>query len=194
MSRPTVPDGPGAVESIRAAMESAEHLDEPARWSPRGFRLANLLGAGVLTAFSAWLLLASLSYAFQVGGQPGPGFFPRLVAGLLLVLGLVWFGTTLVRAPDVTGVSEGPPDRPTLVRVVAALAVVTAAAFALMTLGYPLTIAAAVAALALLAAATVRTAVVTGVLFAVTSFLLVTTLLGIQLPLGVLRPFLVFLL
>jgi hypothetical protein len=52
----------------------------------------------------------------------------------------------------------------------------------------------AIALLTLLGGGRWRAAVITGLLFGTTTFLLVTTLLGIQLPTGILRPFLVGLL
>jgi putative tricarboxylic transport membrane protein len=159
-------------------------------WTPRAFRVANILGALATIAFGSAILLAAQSYSFRVGDQPGPGLFPALVGGAVAVLGLLWLVGALRGSYPLDDEVEPPPDRPALVRAVLTFAVIGVFAFALRPLGYPITAALAVGACTALAGGRWRAAVLTGVLFSVASFLLVTTVLGIQLPTGILRPFL----
>jgi putative tricarboxylic transport membrane protein len=176
MSRPTEPDAAVVVTS--------------GHWTPRAFRLANVLGALGIVAFGAAILLAAQSYSFRVGDQPGPGLFPSLVGGALAVLGVAWLVGALGNRYPVDDEVEPPPDRPALVRAVLTFAVIGVCAFALRPVGYPVTAAVAVGLCTVLAGGRWRAAVLTGVLFSAVSFLLVTTVLGIQLPTGILRPFL----
>jgi hypothetical protein len=164
------------------------------QWSPAGFRRANAVGALATVAFALSILVASQNYAIRVGEQPGPGLFPAVVAACLLLLGGAWLIGVLRNRYQLDGDVEPPPDRSALVRAVASFAVVGACAFALRPLGYPLTIALAVSAFTVLGGARWRAAALTGPLFAAVTFLLVTSVLGIQLPTGILRPLLVGLL
>lgn len=163
-------------------------------WSARGFRIANFAGSGGTVVFALLLLVSGREYAFTVGNLPGPGMFPAIIGVVLLGLGAAWFVGTVLNTYKVDDEVEPPPDRSALIRSVLSFAVVCAAAFVMLPLGYPLTMALAVGSLTLLGGGRWRAAAVTGLLFAATTFLLVTTLLGIQLPTGILRPFLVGLL
>lgn len=163
-------------------------------WSARGFRIANFAGSTGTIGFALLLLISGQEYAFTVGNLPGPGMFPAIIGVALLGLGAAWFVGTVLNRYKVDDEVEPPPDRSALIRSVLSFAVVCASAFVLLPLGYPLTMALAVSSLTLLGGGSWRSAVIIGPLFAATTFLLVTTLLGIQLPTGILRPFLVGLL
>jgi putative tricarboxylic transport membrane protein len=176
MSRPTEPEPAVVVHS--------------GHWSPAGFRLANVLGGFATAGLGAAILVAAQSYSFRVGDQPGPGLFPTIVGGALVALGTAWLVGALANRYEVDDEVEAPPDRPALVRSVLTFLVVGVAAFAMRPLGYPITAALVVGICTVLAGGRWRAAVLTGLLFAVVSFLLVTTTLGIQLPTGILRPFL----
>jgi hypothetical protein len=120
--------------------------------------------------------------------------FPAIIGVVLLGLGAAWFVGTVLNRYKVDAEVEPPPDRSALIRSVLSFVVVCAAAFLILPLGYPLTMALAITSLTLLGGGRWRAAVITGLLFGTTTFLLVTTLLGIQLPTGILRPLLVGLL
>jgi hypothetical protein len=163
-------------------------------WSARGFRIANFAGSTGTIGFALLLLISGQEYAFTVGNLPGPGMFPAIIGVALLGLGTAWFVGTVLNKYKVDDEVEPPPDRSALIRSALSFAVVCASAFVMLPLGYPLTMALAVSSLTLLGGGRWRSAVIIGPLFAATTFLLVTTLLGIQLPTGILRPFLVGLL
>ncbi|WP_144720966.1 tripartite tricarboxylate transporter TctB family protein [Agrococcus jejuensis] len=163
-------------------------------WTPRAFRIANVCGAAAAAALAAAILIASQDFAFRVRDLPGPAFFPVVIGVGLLGLSLAWLVLSIAGRIPLDDEVEAPPDRSAAIRAIASLGVVAASAFALQPLGYPLTTAIAVTVLALLARARLRAAIPAGVGFAVLSFLLVTTALGVQLPTGVLRPLLVGLL
>jgi len=187
----------GLVGEVIQATERAEATlvaDAPAHWTPGRFRWANALSAVVVTAFGATIWVASGSYALWVGGLPGPGFFPGIVGICLTALGVLYLIGSLARRYPLHDDIEPPPDRRALVVSVMSVALVGLAAFVLVPIGYPVVAAGGVALLVRLAGGRWRVAVVTGVLFAAVSFLLVTTVLGIQLPTGVLRPLLIGLL
>jgi putative tricarboxylic transport membrane protein len=176
MSRPT--------EAEPAVVVHAGH------WTPRGFRWANIAGAAGTVAFGAAILLAAQSYAFRVGELPGPGLFPTIVGGAVTALGAAWLVGALRNRYPLDDEVEPPPDRRALVRSLLTFLVIAVCAFALRPIGYPLTAALTVGVCTVLAGGRWRAALVTGALFAAVTFLLVTTVLGIQLPLGILRPFL----
>lgn len=160
-------------------------------WTQRGFKLANIIGSSLCIVFAAAILLGGQGYAFQVQNLPGPGMYPIVVGTGLLGLSVAWLiGTLLNRYPADDEV-EPPPDRPAFIRAMLSFGVVAGSAFAMQPLGYPLTMAIGVFVLVLLGGGRWRAAIISGVLFAVSSFLLVTTVLGVQLPTGILRPLLV---
>ncbi|MCH1881899.1 tripartite tricarboxylate transporter TctB family protein [Agrococcus sp. ARC_14] len=163
-------------------------------WTPLTFRIANIVGAVLAIALAATILLASGDFAFRVRDLPGPAFFPVVIGVALLACSVAWLVLAIIGRLRPDDDTEPPPDRQALLRAGAALAVVGVSAFVLQPLGYPLTVAIAVTVLVLLARGRLRAAIPTGVGFAVASFLLVTTALGVQLPTGVLRPLLVGLL
>lgn len=191
MSRRTAPEHAGAT-----AAEPTEPgaVEAATTWTAAGFRRANIVGAAATVLSATAVVLAARGYAVQVGSQPGPGLFPTVVGLALLVLGLVWLVGALRHRYLLDEDVEAPPERTALVRAAATCAIVGACAFALRPLGYPLTIALAVGAFTVLGGGKWRAALATGLIFASVSFLLVTTVLGIQLPTGVLRPLLVGLL
>lgn len=163
-------------------------------WTQRGFKLANIIGSSICIAFAIAILLGAQSYAFQVQNLPGPGMYPIVVGTGLLGLSVAWFIGTLRNRYPADDEVEPPPDRSAFIRAIATFGVVAASAFAMQPLGYPLTMAIAVFVLVILGGGRWRAAIISGLLFAVSSFLLVTTVLGVQLPTGVLRPLLVNLL
>lgn len=163
-------------------------------WTPRAFRIANILGAAGAVALAAAILFASGDFAFRVRDLPGPAFFPVIIGVAMLAFSVAWLVLALLGRLHPNDETEAPPDRGALVRSGVALLVVLASAFTMQPLGYPLTLAIAVTVLVLLARGRLRAAIPTGVCFAVLSFMLVTTVLGVQLPTGVLRPILIGLL
>lgn len=173
--------------------EPSAAVSEPA-WTPASFRVANALGAAAAIALAGAILIASGEFAFRVRDLPGPAFFPVIIGVAMLALSVAWLVLALLGRVHPSEDTEAPPDRDALVRSSLALLVVLGSAFAMQPLGYPLTVAIAVTFLVLLARGRMRVALATGIAFAVLSFLLVTTALGVQLPTGVLRPLLVDLL
>lgn len=163
-------------------------------WTQRGFKLANIIGSAICIAFAVAILLGAQSFAFQVQNRPGPGMYPIVVGTGLLGLSVAWLVGTLLNRYPADGEVEPPPDRSAFFRAISSFGVVAASAFAMQPLGYPLTMSIAVFVLVLLGGGRWRAAIISGVLFSLSSFLLVTTLLGVQLPTGVLRPLLVNLL
>jgi len=183
----------GLVGEVIQATERAEATlvaDASAQWTPGRFRWANALSAVVVTAFGATIWFASGSYALWVGGLPGPGFFPGIVGFCLTALGVLYLIGSLARRYPLHDEVEPPPDRRALVTSALSVAIMGLTAFVLVPIGYPIVAALGVALLVRLAGGSWRTAVVSGVLFAAATFLLVTTALGIQLPTGVLGPLL----
>ncbi|MDF2824969.1 MAG: Tripartite tricarboxylate transporter TctB family, partial [Mycobacterium sp.] len=179
----------GAVVQATEQAEETVAAEATTHWTPRAFRLVNVFSAVAVTALGAATTFSSRNYPLWVGGLPGPGLFPGVVGASILVLGLIYL-VEAVRNPHQPHLeTEPPPDRSALIRSALSVAVLAASAFALVPIGYPIVAAAGVAALIRLAGGRWITAVVTGILFSVITFLLVTTTLGIQLPLGVLRPY-----
>ncbi|MGN9778199.1 tripartite tricarboxylate transporter TctB family protein [Micromonospora sp. H33] len=190
-NRPTARESAETVvtgSTERAA--SGQAVKARPAWSPSAFRLANIGGAAATVAFGVALLLAAQSYAFRVGQLPGPGLFPTLIGGALVALGALWLVGGLRGRYRPDGDVEPPPDRRIVGKALTTFAVIGGYAVLLRPLGYLLCSALAVSLFTALAGARWRTALITGPLFAVATFLLVTTALGIQLPYGVLAPFL----
>lgn len=184
----------GAVVHATERAEETVAAEASTHWTPRAFRVMNLVSAVVVTALGAAIVLSARNYPLWVGGLPGPGLFPGIVGAGILVLGLVYLCESVVRPHRLHAETEPPPDRSALVRSGLSVAVLVVGAFALVPIGYPIAAALCVAAVIRLAGGRWLVSVLTGILFALTTFLLVTTTLGIQLPTGVLRPFLVGLL
>lgn len=186
--------------SLRTGVEVMQERKAPTAesggltWTPFAFRIANIVGAAGAVALAVAILVAAGDFAFRVNDLPGPAFFPVVVGVALLAFSVAWLVLALLGRLHPNEETEAPPDRSALVRSGLALLVVLASAFVLQPLGYPLTVAMAVTVLVVLARGRLRAAIPTGVGFAVLSFLLVTTALGVQLPTGVLRPLLVGLL
>jgi putative tricarboxylic transport membrane protein len=176
MSRPTEPEA--AIVTVSG------------HWSPAAFRWANIVGAVVTVVFGGAIYLAAQSYSFKVGDQPGPGLFPAVVGGSVALMGLLWLLGAVRNRYPVDDEVEPPPDRPALLRALLTFLVIGVCAFALRPLGYPITAALTVGACTVLGGGRWRAAVLTGLVFSVATFLLVTTVLGIQLPTGILRPLL----
>ncbi|MCI2418402.1 tripartite tricarboxylate transporter TctB family protein [Saccharopolyspora sp. K220] len=60
----------------------------------RGKRpIAERIAAGVLLALSVLLLTVSLGYGFFDGNRPGPGMYPAIISGGLLLVSLTWLIT-----------------------------------------------------------------------------------------------------
>jgi cell division protein FtsW (lipid II flippase) len=160
-------------------------------WTQARFKWANIIGSLSAVSFALAILVGGQAYAFRVQNLPGPGMFPTIIGTGLLALSVSWFiGAVLNRYPADDEV-EPPPDRPAFVRAIASFGVVCACAFAMQPLGYPLTMAAAVMVLTILAGGRWRVALLAALVFAASTFLLVTTVLGVQLPTGILRPLLI---
>ena len=164
---------------------------ETGHWTQASFKWANIFGSLLTIVLALAILVGGQSYAFQVRDLPGPGMFPTVIGTGLLALSVTWFIGSLMNRYPADDEVEPPPDRPALVRATASFTVVLASAFAMQPLGYPLTMAAAVTVLTVLARGRWRTALLSGLLFAASTFLLVTTVLGVQLPTGILRPLLI---
>lgn len=174
--------------------QAAALQDHEPSWTPKTFRLANILGACGAIALASAILLASGNFAFRVRDLPGPAFFPVIVGSAMLAFSIAWLVLALVRRLHPNQETEPPSDAEALIRAAAALVVVGISAFVLQPLGYPLTVAIAVTVLVVIARGRWLVGLISGVAFAALSFLLVTTALGVQLPTGILRPLLVGLL
>ncbi len=198
MNRRTQTDsGLGLLGEVIHAAEHAEAVvavDSSTQWTSRRFAWVNALSAIAVTIFGLAICFGSRAYPMWVGAQPGPGFFPMIVGLCLSVLGVLYLISSLARRYHVYPDIEPPPDRNALWRSGVSLAIVAVAAFALVPIGYPIVAAACITSWLRLAGGRWHIAALTGVLFAAISFLLVTTVLGIQLPTGVLRPLLIGLL
>lgn len=156
-------------------------------WWARSLLVANLAGALVTIGFGAALLITSRSYDVRVDNLPGPGLYPRAIGWAILFLATLWLVQTALGRYRQEDDTEPAPTRDALVRGLLALVALTGFAFALIPLGYPVVAFLLVTILVVLARGSVRSALVTGIAFAALSFLLVTTGLGIQLPLGLLE-------
>lgn len=160
------------------------------RWPGRSLYWANLAGALATLVFGGLVLVSSRAYQVRVGALPGPGMYPRLVGWGIVILAVVWLAQAVRSGSGVQTASEPVPDKTAFVRGVLSLALIFAFAFVLRPVGYLLSTFGLVTLLVLLASGSRRKAFVTGTAFAVGTQLLVTTGLGIPLPLGVLEPFL----
>lgn len=171
--------------------ESAEPEDPV--WSSKTYSRANLLGAAVATGFGIAIIMAARGYALFVQDLPGPGLYPMIIGIAMTTLGVAWaVGTWFGRyAPaEDTG---APPERGAVIRSLLTLLTVTGFVFALNPIGYPISAAVVVTVFVLLARGSLRKALVTGPVFAIASYLLITTALGVPLNLGLLEPYLGFL-
>jgi putative tricarboxylic transport membrane protein len=184
----------GAVVQATERAEETVAAEAATHWSARGFRVMNLVSAAAVTALGAAIVFGARNYPLWVGGLPGPGLFPGIVGAGILVLGLIYLFESVVRPHRMHTETEPPPDRSALIRSGLSVAVLVTGAFALVPIGYPIVAALCVGAVIRLAGGRWHVSLITGILFALATFLLVTTTLGIQLPTGVLRPFLVGLL
>jgi putative tricarboxylic transport membrane protein len=184
----------GAVVHATEQAEETVAAEATTHWTPRAFRLVNTVSAAVVTCLGAAITVNSRDYPLWVGGLPGPGLFPGVVGISIFVLGVLYLIEAVRRPHQPHLETEPPPDRSALLRSTLSVAVLVIGAFALVPIGYPIISALCVAALIYLARGRWIVALITGILFALITFLLVTTTLGIQLPTGVLRPFLVGLL
>ncbi|HEX3593329.1 MAG TPA: tripartite tricarboxylate transporter TctB family protein [Pseudonocardiaceae bacterium] len=71
---------------------------------------ADVVAGTVVAALGAFALVTALNLAFlSDSGVPGPGFFPTLLSGLLLLLGVLLAATSLRRRSSV--VAEERPER-----------------------------------------------------------------------------------
>lgn len=137
----------------------------------------------------AWLgrdLVAPIAY------EPvGPRAFPWLLASLLVVVGLVMMvrGSRMEQAASLSA-AERAARRILPMPVVIALATVLAYGLAFQWLGFPLATVLLVFVIALLFGANVRQALLTGIGLGIGLFLLFDKLLGVVLPLGLLRGYL----
>lgn len=72
---------------------------------------ADVVAGTAVAALGAFALATALNLAFlSDSGVPGPGFFPTLLSGLLLLLGLLLAATSLRRRPA-TEDAGGSPER-----------------------------------------------------------------------------------
>jgi putative tricarboxylic transport membrane protein len=61
------------------------------------------LWAGIfLLIFSLVFLMQSLSFPFSIAGEPGPGFFPVWLSGILLILSFIYIYQS-IKSKDVEG-------------------------------------------------------------------------------------------
>lgn len=162
-------------------------------WAPAPFFWANLAGALVFTGLGIAIIIAAQGYSFTVGELPGPGMYPMLVGIAMTVLGAIWaIGTCIGRYPP-DAETGSPPERDALLRSLLAILMIVGFVFALRPIGYPISSAVLGFVLVLLGKGSLRKALLFGPLFAIASYLLVTTALGVPLGLGILEPYLPFL-
>lgn len=138
----------------------------------------------VLVGFGAFVLQQSLQLSFELQGLPGPGFFPALLAGALVVLGAVlvlrrWWG------PAVVAEDFALPSRQQVGRSLSLWLALMASALLVGPLGFPLAM--------LLLVATIMFvierrrglgAVLTIILVPLLAWLLFGELLQVPLPMG----------
>ncbi|MGV9800477.1 tripartite tricarboxylate transporter TctB family protein [Mycobacterium sp. NPDC003449] len=198
MNRLTDSDrGDGLFGQVRQATEQAEEVvaaEAVATWTPTAFRSMNMVSAVAVLAFGAAICVGARSYPMWVGGLPGAGLFPGVIGGIITVLGVLYLVGSLRGVYRIGVETEPPPTRNALARSALSVAALVVAAFSLVPIGYPVVCAVGVTVLIRLGGGRLRVAALIGILFAAASFLLVTTVLGIQLPTGLLRPLLVGLL
>lgn len=53
--------------------------------------------SALLLAFSAWIFHATKDFPKYYGGAPGSGFWPRIIAGILIVLSIVLVAENLIK-------------------------------------------------------------------------------------------------
>lgn len=163
-------------------------------------RRADLILGVVVTAVGAYALQMALGLAmFAQSGTPGPGFFPRLITGLLTALGVLLAVTSLLprRKPATQRADQAVADQgdaeasdsgsPRIRRTGAVWLLLAVAAVLLPVLGF--VPAAALFVLVLLFTVERRRnwrAVVTAVAIPLAASFVFTDLLSVQLPQGAL--------
>lgn len=176
-------------EAPSGAANEAEHEAE-STWSTGSYFRANLAGSVVALGFGVSIIVASREYALTVDNLPGPGLYPLVIGIMMTTLSATWLVGTL-RGRHAPGQDTGtPPEKGALLRSGLALLAITAFVLALAPLGYPVSSAILVALLTLLARGGARKALVAGPAFAIGSYLVISSGLGVPLGLGILEPLL----
>jgi hypothetical protein len=147
----------------------------------------DILAGLIFVAFGLAFALASLRYELGTPLRMGPGYFPLVLGGILVLLGLLIVGKGFVAGSDGEGRLGGVPWRALLLIVVALLF------FGLTVRGLGLVPATAVTAL-LTALASYRTGILTAVAIAagLTLLCVLIFLLALQLRLPMFGPWLPF--
>lgn len=140
-------------------------------------QLGERIAAGLIAAFGAGVIIATTQIEFVFSSDPlGPRFFPYVLGGLLVVLGLLY-----LRSP---GGGSAIPQRQILLRQGFLLLVTVLAVLSYPLVGFLPASVILIAIVARLFGASLLQAVLTGVIQAVLFWGLFGPLLGTHLPTG----------
>jgi hypothetical protein len=177
-----------STESLKTIEQTAEHevgLDTAPRLKPRvGVNLwtGNLVGSLVIIGLGAYMVVSSFGFGFGTLAKPGAGIFPAAIGGVLLVLGLIWVMQVILGLVRREGDSS-TPDARGAVRIGISVAVILGFSLLLGTLGYQLTMLAAMLILLFFVARTKWWLnLILAFVFAAGTFLLFDFVLGVHLP------------
>lgn len=149
---------------------------------PTTLRETDLLSGAIIAVFGVFMLVQSLQLSFYIEEIPGPGFFPALLAILLIALGGWLVVTRLLHAPNHDDGFETPSRRQGT-RALSLWVVVLAAALLVGPLGFPIAMFLLVGViLFVIEGRRGLAAVLTTVLLPVLSWLLFGELLQVPLP------------
>ncbi|NUL46439.1 tripartite tricarboxylate transporter TctB family protein [Cellulosimicrobium funkei] len=180
---------PSKQEATTPIFDVDAHDADPT-WSTLSYFWANTAGSLAALAAGLAIITASQGYALVVNNLPGPGFYPLIIGIAMTVLALVWCIGTFSGRHAPNSETGSPPEREALIRSGIAVVAIAAFMFALRPIGYPVSVGILTIVLVLLARGSIRKALATGPIFAISSYLLITSGLGVPLGLGILEPLL----
>lgn len=179
---------PSKQQALPPSFEQ-ENVETDPTWSAPSYLRANAAGSIAAIGVGVAIITASQGYALFVNNLPGPGFYPLIIGIAMTVLALIWCIGTFMGHHAPTSETGTPPERDAVIRSVIAVVAIAAFMFALRPIGYPVSVGILTIILVLLARGGVRKALATGPIFAIASYLLITSGLGVPLGLGILKPF-----
>lgn len=145
-------------------------------------RVGDLILGVVVVVLGGAVLVGTRTFPEMPGGMPGPALFPRILAGLLILFGVLLIAQVR-RPPEGEALAVSPVAVAKGIGVLAAIAGYIALA---NRLGFLLTASAMVLAMMLLLGVRVRTAVPVTIAGVLLTALLFERLLRVPLPQGVL--------